>query len=348
MRTIHFFNPETDYALASFAGNYSVPPRIVEVRRRLAATPLRIASKGDVVLLPDFDSSGDPPPQRLLADADDAGVSVITLRELRAFAHSTTPADCRILPWGWNPAAVRALRKWGFPPEALPSSDDLQRLRRLSHRNFTIEFNNLLNQELKRADFRSCHLSPLPEELDHADAAMSRIEAIGHAFVKAPWSSSGRGILCVTPASDPAKTRQWVAGTIRRQGSVMIETAAEKAIDFATEWYIADGSARFLGLSLFNASPQGRYQQNVDATQSELLTQIRAVAPDFTPDFIEAQSRVLSSLTRGYSGFAGIDMLADRSGAIRGCIEVNFRLTMGIVSLPDASKLIQECLHHRD
>ncbi len=128
----------------------------------------------------------------------------------------------------------------------------------------------------------------------------------------------------------------------------MIETAAEKAIDFATEWYIADGSARFLGLSLFNASPQGRYQQNVDATQSELLTQIRAVAPDLTPDFIEAQSRVLSSLTRGYSGFAGIDMLADRSGAIRGCIEVNFRLTMGIVSLPDAARLIQECLHHRD
>ena len=333
---LHIFNPETDYALASDAASYTPPAIVADLRRRGALLPLRFAAPGDAILCLD-----DPNPADVAAARDShPDVEIISPAETRSF-FARRSAQHRlpfILPWGWNRALRNTLIHLGAPPHILPSEDYIDRLRHLSHRRTTIRFNSRLNAFLAEAGVAGRHLSPLPVEFTDADEAADWAETHYPAFFKAPWSSSGRGILYTGDIDHSTRVRPWLKGIVKRQGSVIGETAAEKALDFATEFFIssaADGSAKvdFIGLSVFNASERGKYHGNVDAPQSRLLEIIRSAAPDFGKTFIEAQRAVLAETVGDYRGPVGIDMLATPDGTIRACIEINFRLTMGQVSM---------------
>lgn len=51
MPTLHIFNPETDYALASGRPQYTPPKNVVKLRRMLAAIPALWAEPGDDILM---------------------------------------------------------------------------------------------------------------------------------------------------------------------------------------------------------------------------------------------------------------------------------------------------------
>ncbi len=72
----------------------------------------------------------------------------------------------------------------------------------------------------------------------------------GTAFVKSPWSSSGRGVFPVS-LSTLGVSLPRVEGVIRRQGSVMVEPELPRLQDFAMLFDYAGGEARFEGYSLF-------------------------------------------------------------------------------------------------
>lgn len=328
MKTIFYFNPETDYALASDSPAYTAPPKVVEVRHRLELCQLPCASRGDVILIDSLPSED----SNTLRNSDEIRIipiseSAILLKEVLA-----QPDVFRLQPWGWNRAVKRFFLKLGFPESLLPADSTIQNLRNLSHRRTTIQFNRLLNEYMRQKGYTAGHCAPLPLEFSNPEDAMTYLSKNSSAFVKAPWSSSGRGVIFAASMS-AAKTEEWIRGIIRRQGSVMIEEAADKKIDFATEWYISGGNAEYLGLSLFRTSPEGKYGKNINLPQDEMLREIQSVAPDFDNNFINLQKRTLEEISKGYEGYAGIDMLADTDGNIRGCIEINFRMTMGIVSL---------------
>lgn len=387
---IFVYNPESDYALADFSPTYNPPAKVLKIRREGAFCQLALADPGDALLLLDpldeiIREIGADACNSAIKHAEEKGVRILTLAELSDFTikaiESKAIESCKQLqfsPWGWNPAIKQVLKRHLKPaisryPEAennlLPPDDYISAIRDLSHRRLTIPFNELLNENLQKSGFGESYLSPIPLEFNDCqnncqknypnnDNEAMAWEAENHpAFFKAPWSSSGRGIL-FTENMEPEKIRQWIGGIIRRQGSVMAETAAPKVLDFATEWKISSEStdmsdlsdssdltylsdptvsagkvrAEFLSLSVFEASKNGKYKRNIEGDYSELLRIIQRHLPDFDERVIEAQKKTIEHFCGGYNGFLGIDMLATEDGKMRGAIELNFRTTMGIIA----------------
>lgn len=278
--------------------------------------------------------------------------------------------NVEVMPWGWNASIRHRLLKAGVPSSNLPSEVYISRLRELSHRRMTIGANSCLNKMMVGSSELRRHRAPLPLELrsiaevetllagplshfryDEEENILCE-DAVGEGqegdrycglYFKAPWSSSGRGVLYTGAAPDQQmpleKILKWCNGIISRQGSVMCELGASRAADFATEW-IADGEGgvRFMGYSFFRTSFRGKYQGNICSSQREILGEIRRYAPDFGDWVVSMQSEMLRQSIGEYKGPLGVDMLCDTEGHIRCCVEINLRMTMGMAALLQSLK----------
>lgn len=331
--TIHIFNPEAEYDLASFKTVYTPPAKVVELRRRLALTPLRYASASDVVILLDQPLKG--------PDTNHDEIRIIPPDEIIGFFDEIRRGyylNYSIQPWGWTPSLRHKLRVLGCPEELLPDHSALIHIRELAHRRTTITFNLALNRRLGAAGFDPKHFSPLPQEFTSTEDCLRWLDINPDAFLKLPLSSSGRGVLPTRSASHKEAIREWCEGAIHRQRSIMAESAFPGKLDFATEWEVKNNDVHFMGVSVFITNCNGRYQANYSVPQDELMKLIREAAPDFNDAYIDCQRDTLKEIAEGYEGFVGIDMMADSAGAVRGCVELNFRMTMGIVEILEKEK----------
>ena len=352
MPSLFIFNPDTDYALADAAGHYNPPARIEELRSRMAFTQLPLASEGDAVCIR---TSRDIERFRENGGMLPVGVETVMFDRIgdwiKGRSHtgnlspkSGTGGEIRICPWGWNPTLRRQLLAVGVSEYLLPTPERLSALRELAHRRTTIAFNKALlirlPQEWLAGDI-------MPRELTSVDEAMDWIaHSEGGCYLKAPWSSSGRGVVS-TSGMTGEKLRQWISGTIRRQGSVMGERDSRKRLDFATEWEIIhldndESEVRFLGFSVFDTNVGGGYQGNFIRNSDELKAVIVAAIPDIDLQrVVETQAEALCELVAPvYGGPLGIDMLADTQGRLRPCVELNLRTTMGHIALAAGQKKI--------
>lgn len=309
MPRLLIYNPETDYALASGSANYTPPRSIMKMRADNALLPLAYARTDDAILL---------------LDRTDVGVCSIPV------LNPDDPADWSrytASPWGWNHQIARFLTVHCPGIKGIPSIDTINTIRELSHRRTTIQFLRQINTpEIE-----------LPAEYVSTEEALTRYDRERTLFFKAPWSSSGRGIL-YTADTDRIQTEQWLRGTIRTQGSVMAEPAYQKIMDCATEWQIDKGKVRFLGVSVFEASTRGKYHRNIQDKQAVLWDRI----PGMNTQLIESQRMAIQNvLTDGYEGPLGIDMLVTSQGIIHPCVEINLRNTMGSILIhPEDRSLV--------
>lgn len=299
----------------------------MELRKSLALLPALYATPhADAILLLDTPSA---PVETLLYHdiAASKGLRIFTMRDL---AKSSLHIDSmRVEPWGWNQAMRRfVVNKIGNTPE-LPTAEAMERLRELSHRRTTIAFMRWIKEH---SDIMSPEIM-IPEEIFDTSHAMEEYLKDNRRFFKTPWSSSGRGIL-LTDDLESRHVEPWVRGIIERQGSVMMEKAYEKKLDFASEWRCSDGNVEFLGWSVFETSRRGKYHGQVEGNQTE-LRQIIDGSTDISPEsIIEAQQGALESLIApDYDGPLGIDMLTTTDGAVNPCVEINLRHTMGMLNL---------------
>lgn len=360
MRNIFIFNPETDYALASGRTHYNPPAKIVVLRKQLQLVQAHIATPGDIIVVSDDFSPAAYSDKTHLKLVEEKGIQLIKLNQLAdlilANDHSTSElpnyrrSDFIIRPWGWNHSLRRQLLDAHIDEGLLKTDDEIDTLRQLSHRRTTIPFQQYLQNSLPTLEI------PIAQEFFTVDEAMEFATTCGKTFFKAPWSSSGRGIVRYDAQDKGAaslteqKLREWIGGFIRKQGSVMGERAFDRIADFATEWMISDGRVDFLGLSLFNTTSEGRYLGNRHLTQEEIDTTLKALTPHWSNDVMEAQPNnvieaqrndiieaqrqaLLAIIAPGYFGPVGIDMLIATDGTLNPCVEINLRHTMGIIAL---------------
>ncbi|MDE7159959.1 MAG: hypothetical protein K2O24_03845 [Muribaculaceae bacterium] len=327
MRKIHLFNPDTDYALASGLNFYTPPASVLALRSRLALLPSLWASPGDSILLLD----PAPGTHEDLVGYLPAARKGLTLIPASTLSPDTPPpSDLIPTPWGWNRALRTRLLTLGFAPSLLPSEQTLDTLRSLSHRRSAGTFNRLLGSPYAA------------EELFSVEEVREYVEHHPDAWLKAPWSSSGRGIISCGELQEH-HILPWARGIIRRQGSVMAERGADRVLDFASEWICSGGETRFEGLSVFRTSSRGKYHGNLSLRQHLLEEEIRKAAPGWDGSLICRQKEVLDELIAPfYDGPLGIDMLADRHGRVRPCVEINLRMTMGHVALFSGTDFAQE------
>lgn len=316
---LHVFNPEHDIALAANLTQFTAPHAGRQLRSDLGWLPALWASVEDAVLVDNVTHA-----RRVFGcfrKRLGRGVCQFVERgQLPALDIS------QVEPWGWDAALANDLRRWGVSEGAMPHDNMLAQYRQLSHRRTSARLLPLLRMEGTVGEAVEC------ATLQEVDDSIRRW---GRVVMKAPWSSSGRGV-CFS------MQQGWAENVIRRQGSVMVEPYYNKVKDFGME-FEADGNGgiRYLGLSLFHTR-NGAYTGNVLATERTKSTMISRYVPLALLEGIK--ERIISSACLDdYCGPFGVDMMVvngdgrcktdDGKWLLHPCVEVNLRRTMGHVTL---------------
>ncbi len=315
--TLHIFNPDHDLALAANLSNYTPPRAGRQLRHDLSWLPSIWAQPGDVVF----------------SDAEAASPSWVS-----RIADTVTAIE----PWGWNKALKTQLLRLGFSASLMPTDSQLETIRQYSHRRTAARLLSQLQMEGTTGLAVECHTLDEMEHFLHHEGSM---------VLKAPWSSSGRGVHFVQGTADWSRHLSWARNILAAQGSVMAEPWHDKVLDFAMEFHVDEiGHIRYDGLSLFHTK-KGAYTGNLIAPESDKRSLISRYVPVSLLDSI--QERIQSYLhLPDYSGCFGVDMMVVRlpqsssaatptsssSYAVVPCVEINVRRTMGHVALALTSR----------
>ncbi|MDE7420650.1 MAG: hypothetical protein K2N35_10615 [Muribaculaceae bacterium] len=313
MKRLLLFNPETEYALASGASFYTPPARVEKLRREQQLLPEAWAECGDMILVDD--------------DSELASDFRLVEWKMLGQVFQENP-DLIVEPWGWNHALIRKLKDHGVPESELPDAKTMDRIRELAHRRTTVTLNMLWNEMAP-----SCKRTEVPKELSTIEDCMEFYRSNPGCWMKAPWSSSGRGVINTAADMTDVLVEQWCRGILRRQGSVMGEKGADRISDFATEWRMIDGKAEYLGLSAFFTSNRGKYISNEHMGQSKLKEKFEFECNMGIDDVTALQKKILEQVLTEYEGLLGVDMIVERKGNLRPFVEVNLRRTMGMLHI---------------
>lgn len=338
---LHIFNPEHDLALASNLRQFTAPHAGRQLRSDLSFIPALWADEGDLVLVDDIDNARDKV-RHLGGDLVDK-VEFITKVQLAHFI-KTEFLDS-VHPWGWDLSLKGELEHIGIPEIALPGDAILNKVRALSSRQWAAE-----------------HLQSGVRFVQSVAEVKSLVREWGKAVIKAPWSSSGRGVRFVSAdefreGSDYPSFERWVGNIIYRQGGVTVEPYYNKVMDFGMEFEMVDGKVLYRGLSLFDTI-KNAYSGNVLCPEDKKVEMMaRYVSPERLLQIRQHVIDVMEPALKGiYSGPFGVDMmiyakeqnLPASDGAssdvqddfgVNECIEVNLRRTMGHVAIDLADYL---------
>ena len=314
------FNPEHDLALAANLSNFTAPHAGRQLRADLGFIPAIWAAANDFVLVENVEDAE----RRFLRLTRRPFGRFIAKEQIRK--HQFSAVDV----WGWDLAIRAYLLRWGLDAAIMPSVTQIDVIRQLSHRRYAMQL-------LERLQMPSTIGSSF--ETDQMSDITGRLDSGEHLVVKAPWSSSGRGIRFVDGCLN-IYDNGWLRHVIEKQGSVMVEPYYNKVKDFGME-FLSDGCGvvNYVGLSLFQTS-NGAYTGNILASEEEKETAISHYIPI---DLLKAVQQKIciemgALLKDRYTGAFGIDMMVIRRDdgdgfLLHPCVEINLRRTMGHVAI---------------
>lgn len=332
MQKIRIFNPEHDLALAFGGTNYTPPPMARLLHRDLQMLPYWFSNSGDTILTenPETDEKW----IESMNDRFHTGVKVDTVSNIGKYND--------IEPWGWNRFLWHRLRLSGVPDTAIPTESTIEDIRRLSHRRISIDIHRLFLDNIPSLQDNT------PVELDNMPDIHDFARRNPRAYVKAPWSSSGKGIYRALDIV-ALDFNRWCSGILKRQGSLLCEKPLSAVLDFAMEFRCNNGQTEFIGYSIFNNDTQSSFSGGLLMSTDRLHDKIVSTLGDekiilkVRDTAIEIINKLIAPY---YSGYAGIDMMiyTDSDGELRinPCIELNLRTTMGVVSSIIGNRFLAE------
>lgn len=328
--TLHIFNPEHDLALAANALRFTAPHAVRQLRQSLEFIPAFWAERGDAVLVEDCmlaRKNAEMVAARLNMMGIGAAVRGVFLNRdnLRNLKID------RVEAWGWDRALYCELQRYGVGGQSLPHINALARTRCLSNRNTGAELLRCLQTDDTTGEVVACET-----EKDITNALNGRPNSV----VKAPWSSSGRGVVFVKRGNITQSQAGWIRHTLKSQGCVMVEPYYNKVKDFAMEFFCnGNGQVDYLGLSLFDTR-NGAYAGNLLATEKTKIGMLTRWIPESLLAATSCKICQEASLLfgGGYKGYFGVDMMVVPKAGGNGfmlhpCVEINLRRTMGHLAL---------------
>jgi hypothetical protein len=342
---LYHFNPTCEYAVAN--GNPSWQPNqlLQKMEDDLETLPLFFAKVEDYLLLKNN------PSDEYLHSLRKLGITVPNfITQKNAFVDNkflSLPLN-KLIPWGWSPV----VHKLFSPLKSNCSRNFLDS----PVSNWKPEHKNLFSKGFARS-IQKIITSEYPTERFLSDKLLTQIctsrEEIeillnrwGKLMVKAPWSSSGRGLQAITKSPIHQKVWEKLLGFVNEQGYVIVEPFLNKVLDLGFLFELKNGKISYLGTSNFSTNKKGQYQGNyLNGLPDNLNKEIISFAKFIPGKIIQPLIKTIeaSDLAKYYEGNFGIDTLIflDENSELKinPCLEINVRQSMGLLSL-NLEKLI--------
>lgn len=322
---IHYFNPGHETAVNNASPYYTPPANIAAMQEELSFLPAWYADRGDKVLV----DSKDEVYYSYLTEKFSTLAQPVSQNELKLYR------DANVSLWGVSPQAIRYFEELNKELEI--NLDISEWSEEYKYLNSRLAARDCLSELINSIPLLSQAIIPqFYTNLDDINRAVNT--SAYQLLAKAPYSSSGRGLLWL-PATGLTRTEnQILHGILKKQGSVSIERVLDKQMDFAME-FMADGKGNigFAGYSLFYTNAKGGYEANYIGSQESIIEQLsEKISLDLLDSvkkkLIDIMSKKVATL---YNGCIGVDMLIyleDNEYKLHPCVEINMRYNMGFLT----------------
>lgn len=331
-----YFNPGHETAILNRSPYYMAPANVVQMQNDLAFLPAWTTAPENYVLMQDLLENDF---SKYLSDNILPLAKAITSDSLNTISPEITAT-----PWGLSPQVIHFFENINTQYGTdiiVPQWNNA--LSHLSSRHFAKECLERLSSAIP--EISESIIPVFISKLEDIEILVAKSSE--KLLAKAPFSSSGRGLLWL-PLSQLTRTeRQILHGILKKQESVSIEKVLNKKLDFAMEFFIAEkGDISFEGYSLFKTNLKGGYSGNYLISQCNIQERICSYVDLNLLEKIKTAlwKTIKEKFSNIYSGYIGVDMMIyeeNGKNKLHPCVEINVRNNMGIVSL----KLVQNYLH---
>ena len=214
-KRLWIFNPDCEMAIANGSKYYMPPANVVTMAEDLAVLPVFLGeSEDDWVLVRNL-----PDPAFMASVFEPLHLKAGFIQEAEAGILGEVKGE----PWGWSPKMCHWLAERGMGEEWKTERKEWYSRRKA--REGLIRLFGLIPDLEKEV---------IPETGYSIEEIEQKMKT-GKYLVKAPWSSSGKGILTLgKPIA--VKEKERLHGILKRQGYVMLEKKLNKVLDFAMEF----------------------------------------------------------------------------------------------------------------
>jgi len=335
-------------AVANGTASYTPPKLLQQFEKELSFLPLPFVTSNDILLLP-----SSVPSNEYVDTIHNAGFDLPKLWEYKTTVSSekrlNTPKN-EIRPWGWSPAVHQKLLpfKTACSPKFLQSvnakwNSHMKELYSRKTARFILK--RLLEQHPELYFLPYEKLPTICYSIEDVNVFLQQCK---HAVFKAPWSSSGRGLLVLRPHELKGYNLQWLQGVLQHQKYVMAEHWLQVVLNIGLHFQVlTNQQIQYLGYSTFTTNYNTQYAgNNLKELKRQLSDEEKSfLSPELLLHVTDALKVILerSTIFTQYEGFIGIDALLYRDEAnqlrIQPCLEMNMRYNMGLLALELEKKL---------
>lgn len=333
---LYYFNPGHENAILNASPYYTAPANIVKMQHDLQCLPIWYASHKDYVYSENH----------LPSDFHE-----FIKRNIQPVATIKTKKELDV-------SSIYSIHLWGISPQAIHVFQELNHstasqmqlpiwnkyLLDLNSRKTAKECLSLLIKDIP--DISVLILPHFLTELQNIEEIVSQTEY--QLLAKAPFSSSGRGLLWLPIGGVTRTERQILHGILKKQGSVSIEKVLDKKIDFAMEFTIdSETKVIFEGYSVFETNNKGAYMGNYLGSQSNIESLLTSYIEPYLLDQIKQWllEYLKVHFSPYYQGCVGIDMMIYFENGyhkLHPCVEINVRDNMGLLALRISQNYLAE------
>ena len=346
---IYLFNPTCELAVANGSTNFMAPAQLRRFENELSILPGILARPEDIVLVDHI------PPQQFIDQLEAAGFSLPDYR-----TKESSLADEQFLseqkgflfPWGWSPATHKQL----FPLKSRcctefsrsPIAEWREIHRELYSRKSALAILEKIIAAQSSNEFLSSN--DLPQICRSHDEIITLQQKWDKVVVKAPWSSSGRGLQILRSHEYNQTNKQVITGFLKQQEYVVAGPWHEKVMDLSFQFFsFGDGKIEYRGLTSFSTDHMGRYiGNNIQELPAQPAPELHVFLKENLPKAEQYLTKALtaSSYSTDYYGWIGVDILIWKSSdgklKIHPCLEINCRFTMGAIALALRNQIAEQ------
>lgn len=344
---VFLFNPTCEYAVANGNESWQSNRILQQMESDLATLPMFFADSKDIIIVDKL------PSQRFLNHFEDIGFTVpnfVLKKEILNSDFFQNKTFEKLKPWGWSPAAHKLLSPFksccSIAFQNSPVASWKPEHRNIYSKAFALEILKELLCTFSSNLFLAKNL--IPEICRSKEQIEKLLSRWGKLMIKAPWSSSGRGIQPITKIPIHEKVWEKLLGIVNDQGFAIVEPLLAKAADLAFQFEVKEGKISYLGISNFSADKNGQYRGNyLNGPPESYSKEIVKFINNACNSVIDPLMSILekSELAKLYEGNFGVDTLIfwDKKNELKmhPCLEINVRQNMGLLSL-HIEKLIQQ------